>query len=1003
MLTNRIRYNALAIILNKYCNCSFWTVGRSKLFFLRRKSKHTVNKVSSLQDYNKSDEINIKSYQNCRISSLIKILRIKKTAAVAGLLFIGSFCFATEYSVNNWTDLDRDYSAATGTDGILNILNNITFTAILNSSPSWTTLRIRGWNASAVILRTFDGNGNSGFSLTGRIATFSDLNFINFLNTGNNGVISVNGSTVTFDGEINFTNNTAETNGGAIYAIGNSSVGFIAGGDILFRGNRAGNLANDIYLDSSRLYMNAKNYQIMMEGGIKAVNGSTVIWTNDAGGSWILSGINEFNNMALFNIDQQSSITVKNASWTYINNNGVNLSLENSTMNFINSITKFTENTRANPGGAIYLDSNSQLNFTNSTVSFAGNNTDGRNSYGGAIYLDSNSQADFINSSVSFAGNNAKLGYGGAIWTSQSTITFSGRINFTSNSAGIGGAIYAKTRSIITFNGQMNFTSNTAGAYAGAIDIESNSQANFINSTVSFMGNTTGGDGGAIYISNNSQIRFSNTRAIFEGNNAASGKDIYNNGVINILAKSEVILRSGINGGGDINIENAVLRVSADNSNAEVITVKGGGVFSLVDAQNANEYSTKTFSVNTLNLNNGGALEIGIVLSSDTSDLIDLGASGEMNVDIGGKLNIRYFGQWQTARSYAIVQGTVNNWEGLVYDKGHYLLDYDENVKRLFLRALSDPSISSAGEAISGVFLANVIREIGRADNSQIYENSHRDIWVSGGISGVKINDKDNGDFINRGSGVKTGIAMIRRGGFAAGIYGGYLKGDFKDENNMANFEGGEAGIYGSYLISKAIKLQGAVGYGVSRVIASKGMTNADFEAESIRYGFEGEYKIKKGWASFIGMERAEVSHKKIAEYDKEGEVGTIGGAQYSRLNATGGIKAGGKIFKVRGYIGYTIEGRKPELRYSGAGAAETEKIEGKEDAAIFAGLGMGMEISFSDNLSIFVNGQTNGNNDYLAYGANAGISYKFIQKKSKNKRIIKRRKIIRLQRCRRG
>ncbi|MDR1952814.1 MAG: hypothetical protein LBQ37_04825 [Elusimicrobiota bacterium] len=521
----------------------------------------------------------------------------------------------------------------------------------------------------------------------------------------------------------------------------------------------------------------------------------------------------------------------------------------------------------------------------------------------------------------------------------------------------------------------VNFSTSTNG---GAIFVSNDSQVNFTSSTINFTGNNADGNGGAIYNDSMGELIFRNSKVIFEGNNAASGKDIYNNGVINILAKSEVILRSGINGGGEINIENAVLRVSADNSNAEVITVKGGGVFSLVDAQNANEYSTKTFSVNTLNLNNGGALEIGIVLSSDTSDLIDLGVSGEMNVDIGGKLNIRYFGQWQTARSYAIAQGTVNNWEGLVYDKGHYLLDYDENT--LFLRALSDPSINPIKDMVNAVFVANAIREMGRVDNSEIYENSYKDVWVLGGVKGAKAHD-----LTDKGYEAKAGIAIIRKENWRAGIYGGYLSGTIEDENNDADIEGTEAGIYGSYLFKETIKLQGVAGYRASTVKLNAKQKGANFETQEMRFGIEGEYETGKQWSPFISIAGSEISHKEIKQYDEETEIGIIEANQYLRMDANGGVKIKWRGFNIRGYMGYTMEGGMPELKYR----VEDEELKAKaaEQSAIFFGLGIGGEIPVSRNISMFANGRMHINNDYFVYGVNAGLNYKFAQNMKKPRR----------------
>jgi predicted outer membrane repeat protein len=998
---------------------------------------------------------------------------LRDYAVIVIALFIGSFNIAqaTDYNIDTFSAggadnglLDDYNSSSIDDDSIFNILAAITFGDNLTDNPDWATLSIRGWDSSgggAYKLQTLDGdNSYLGFSLTNKTIDFSYLSFENFKTSTYGGVIYADESIITFDGQINFINNTAGNAGGAIYAEFGSSVGFIAGGDILFIGNTAAGLANDIYLDNALLYMDAKNYQITMDDGIKAYNGSTITWQDTGDGVWVLGGINEFDNLGLFQINH-GSITVMNASWTWTNNDNVDLDLMNSTMSFINTLVNFENNTTNDHGGAIF-PVNSQLNFINSSVSFINNKSpsdsggysgDGgaldiywysqvnfensivsfTNNYalheGGAIVLEADNsetyflQATFENSTVSFTNNSSN--YGGAIvlYRSQANFTKS-EINFTSNiAAGAGGAIGIELVSRLNFrNSSVSFTSNTAGQYGGAIFLEiesevnfidslvsfidnaanidnsaggaiwlahnsvspNNSQINFTNSTVSFTGNTAG-YGGAIYLADSgSELIFSNTEAIFEGNKATTvngGNDIYNQGVINILAKSEVILRSGINGGGSINIENAVLRVSADNSNANEITVNGG-MFSLVDVGNTNEYSTKTFSVNVLNLINGGTLEIGIVLSTNASDLIDL-ENGEMKIDVGSKLNIRYFGQWQSIESYVIAKGTINNddWKNFNYNKNYYSLDYDKDGKRLLLSSLINPNInSSIKDMVNAVFVANVIREIGRVDNSEIYENSHKDVWVLGGVKGAKVHD-----LTDKGYEAKAGIAIIRKENWRAGIYGGYLSGAIEDESNEADIEGTEAGIYGSYLFMEKVKLQGVAGYRVSTVKLNAKKKGANFETQEMRFGIEGEYETGKQWSPFISVEGSEISHKEIKQYDEETEIGIIEANQYLRMDAKGGVKIKLRGINVRGYMGYTMDGLIPELKYR----VEDEELKAKaaEQSAIFFGLGIGGEIPVSRNISAFANGRMHINNDYFTYGVNAGLNYKFAQNMKKPRR----------------
>nr|MCR5266303.1 hypothetical protein [Cyanobacteria bacterium RUI128] len=82
--------------------------------------------------------------------------------------------------------------------------------------------------------------------------------------------------------DTSFTNNTANVLGGAIYADEGSNVYVIAkNSDVNFKGNKAGGVANDIYLNSATVYLYAKNnHTINIYGDI----------TGDGNGKYATSG-----------------------------------------------------------------------------------------------------------------------------------------------------------------------------------------------------------------------------------------------------------------------------------------------------------------------------------------------------------------------------------------------------------------------------------------------------------------------------------------------------------------------------------------------------------------------------------------------------------------------------------------------------------------------------------------------------------------------------------------
>ena len=149
-----------------------------------------------------------------------------------------------------------------------------------------------------------------------------------------------------------------------------------------------------------------------------------------------------------------------------------------------------------NSGGAIYTQ-NTVLNFSG-TTNFISNSAG--ESDGGAIYTSAGTI--YFSGTTNFINNSASESDGGAIYTSAGTIYFSGTTNFINNSAAVGGAIY--TSGLLSFSGTTNFINNSAYYSGGAIYADE-SKLSF-NGTVNFINNICSVDvnedaaGGGVYI-----------------------------------------------------------------------------------------------------------------------------------------------------------------------------------------------------------------------------------------------------------------------------------------------------------------------------------------------------------------------------------------------------------------------------------------------------------------------------------------------------------------------
>eukprot|EP00752_Nemacystus_decipiens_P013346 g11816.t1 len=143
-------------------------------------------------------------------------------------------------------------------------------------------------------------------------------------------------------------------------------------------------------------------------------------------------------------------------------------------------------------GGAIYSNQSS-VSFSGN-VSFVSNSADER---GGAIYATS-SNVDWSGDGIQFRFNSANDG--GAIFADGSSVSWDGSsTHFTSNSAFDGGAIHVRASTLSWSGDDSRFDSNVAHEDGGAIYALEGSAVSWEGDATRFNANSANEDGGAIY------------------------------------------------------------------------------------------------------------------------------------------------------------------------------------------------------------------------------------------------------------------------------------------------------------------------------------------------------------------------------------------------------------------------------------------------------------------------------------------------------------------------
>ena len=413
-----------------------------------------------------------------------------------------------------------------------------------------------------------------------------------------------------------FNTNTATEKGGAIY-----NEGTLVLNDADFENNSAAN-AGAIYNTGSLSIVGGSFEGNSVTGSAGAIQNSganssisvdgTNFIENKAGVSFgaLVSGTATQNTTITNSVFKKNSAADAGALGLY---SGATLSnvdfIENKAVSAVGDV---------DGGGAVFLGAASKIEMNN--VDFVRNESALR---GGAISTrsadvanNSDARLDILNST--FVGNTAAT-TGGAfdnyLYSSKQDVTavYMQTVQFTSNSASNGGAIYN--------HGEADKAGNTASMRLN---------------NVTFVGNAADEKGGAIYNQAGAGITFQGNNTFAKNTAAKQPNDIYNDGLINIESGTTAFA-AGVVGDGTFSLaQGATLDLGAAQIRQDIINIDG-----IVNASVLSERSyAKIVAKSELNVADTAKLNL-TVGSVGTYDIFDGRMSGiDIDIDAGAAFKV---------------------------------------------------------------------------------------------------------------------------------------------------------------------------------------------------------------------------------------------------------------------------------------------------------------------------------------------------------------------------
>ena len=359
------------------------------------------------------------------------------------------------------------------------------------------------------------------------------------------GLFAVEDSIVDFNAECDFINNSAVLGGGLFSAV-NTAVNINADSNFIDNSAEVGGgvFAYQATVNISRESNFIKNSAQLDGGGIYAVDGATVD----------ISGTSNFMN---------------NSAWY-----GGGVYAKNDTTVYLSGTSNFMNNSAQRDGGGVYAESDTTV-YLSGTSNFMYNSAQ---QDGGGIYAWIDTTVH-LNGTSNFWYNSAQLDGGGVFAWINTTVYLSGTSNFMYNSAQrYGGGVCARSDTTLYLNGASNFMYNSAQQDGGGVYARDGAIVN-VNGTSNFMCNSAQQDGGGVYADNAAKLYISGS-SNFMCNSAQryGGAFLLQQSEVHISDNSSFTMNSASLRGGGMCLQTNSIAYVRDSVFSDNWSMYGGGI-----------------------------------------------------------------------------------------------------------------------------------------------------------------------------------------------------------------------------------------------------------------------------------------------------------------------------------------------------------------------------------------------------------------------------------------
>jgi predicted outer membrane repeat protein len=695
--------------------------------------------------------------------------------------------------------------------------------------------------------------------------------------------------------------------------------------------------------------------------------GGSALYLNNAGGSA------EINNTVFRNNESAESGGAVNA---------VNGTLT------INGGTQFNSNITASNGGALAIGqgANASINAnTNNPVVFSANRA---TRDGGAIYLDTgaNLTINAINADVTFTGNTASNGSNDIYMANAAVLN-----------------VNASAGKSVNLNGGISGQGTINKTGEGAIDIKS-MQASALEMTAG-----TAIIRGDVSLSGDLTIGALATYDLAQASDkqTTTANNVYINGT----------LRVGIYG-------------TRDNASGDLI-IANGTIYktdgSAIVIELDNPLITGKATIMTSVGEPVGFNLTGFVANLNPAPYYAAGIDGQS-----------YVINWEK-NSHGIWEGWINITGGLVNLAGlgdtHNRLEAvkiltkmadngDDEVAAQIAEIRAEDGDKAAKRALdmaNGTFLAEVLVQIAKDQNAdslyarlkqpkqefvsqqELAQLMSSSLWVEYSQNSLDIDHQDNSFLNNTAASVVTvraGLLIMNTPNTMGGVFINSGNSSIKQETNKAAVNLTEAGFYGGIFDDNSeYKFHISIGQNNISTVREVELINnysprGKFSVYALKAGLEAAYVVKQEPRQFsfdikpyAGARAALVLNDDFSETDGELANLKVSANQYKSFEGFAGLKIESVktdlSWYVKGEVGYLMAGNDGDSQYQVAFTSTSHgspnmNIRGLEAEPLTFGAGAGVELSLTEQINVYANGQLTKNVNVTQTEINVGLKILF-------------------------